>query len=117
MTSTAPSTKRLESSTPSETAIRWPTTELLLSLGEGRRVRYCWTTGNGGRIVTRHVRDQKAHHLGWVRRGGKPATLDRRKVLTDNVHLGDVGAAGEERPVHRLLVLQRQSWCRQRQQG
>src|SRR4051812_43048605 len=30
MTSTAPSTKRLESSTPSETAIRWPTTELLL---------------------------------------------------------------------------------------
>src|SRR3954451_13469330 len=32
MTSTAPSTKRLESSTPSETAIRWPTTELLLSL-------------------------------------------------------------------------------------
>src|SRR3954453_2977305 len=31
MTSTAPSTKRLESSTPSETAIRWPTTELLLS--------------------------------------------------------------------------------------
>src|SRR4051794_4426290 len=32
MTSTAPSTKRLESSTPSETAIRWPTTELLLSV-------------------------------------------------------------------------------------
>src|SRR3954451_21694135 len=31
MTSTAPSTKRLERSTPSETAIRWPTTELLLS--------------------------------------------------------------------------------------
>src|SRR4051794_18228059 len=31
MTSTAPSTKRLESSTPSETAIRGPTTELLLS--------------------------------------------------------------------------------------
>src|SRR4051794_30790544 len=30
MTSTAPSTKQLESSTPSETAIRWPTTELLL---------------------------------------------------------------------------------------
>src|SRR3954468_20185267 len=32
MTSTAPSTKRLERSTPSETAIRWPTTELLLRL-------------------------------------------------------------------------------------
>src|SRR4051812_34984946 len=31
MTSTAPSTRRLERSTPSETAIRWPTTELLLS--------------------------------------------------------------------------------------
>src|SRR3982750_3621034 len=31
MTSTPPSTKRLERSTPSETAIRWPTTELLLS--------------------------------------------------------------------------------------
>src|SRR4051812_47954069 len=30
MTSTAPSTRRLERSTPSETAIRWPTTELLL---------------------------------------------------------------------------------------
>src|SRR3954471_14800106 len=33
MTSTAPSTKRLESSTPSETAVRWPTTELLLRDG------------------------------------------------------------------------------------
>src|SRR5215207_8227596 len=32
MTSTAPSTRRLERSTPSETAIRWPTTELLLSV-------------------------------------------------------------------------------------
>src|SRR3954462_5166443 len=31
MTSTAPPTKRLERSTPSETAIRWPTTELLPS--------------------------------------------------------------------------------------
>src|SRR3954468_16710629 len=31
--STGPSTKRLESSTPSETAIRWPTTELLLRRG------------------------------------------------------------------------------------
>src|SRR3954462_1048735 len=44
MTSTAPSTKRLESSTPSETAIRWPTTELLLSLkciGPPRRVAHC----------------------------------------------------------------------------
>src|SRR4051794_32587924 len=42
MTSTAPSTKRLESSTPSETAIRWPTTELLLSparQGEQNRPR------------------------------------------------------------------------------
>src|SRR4051812_16224647 len=35
MTSTAPSTRRLERSTPSETAIRWPTTELLLSDPDG----------------------------------------------------------------------------------
>src|SRR4051795_12019172 len=39
MTSTAPSTKRLESSTPSETAIRWPTTELLLRIVAGRSHR------------------------------------------------------------------------------
>src|SRR4051794_40955439 len=36
MTSTAPSTRRLERSTPSETAIRWPTTELLLRRGVAR---------------------------------------------------------------------------------
>ena len=41
--STAPSTKRLESSTPSETAIRWPTTELLLRGALGRIQR-----SNGG---------------------------------------------------------------------
>src|SRR3954449_7460708 len=41
MTSTAPSTKRLESSTPSETAIRWPTTELLLRSARTAQTR--WT--------------------------------------------------------------------------
>src|SRR3954454_23631663 len=43
MASTAPSTKRLESSTPSETAIRWPTTELLLSskAGAGQGASRC----------------------------------------------------------------------------
>src|SRR3954465_14407012 len=39
MTSTAPSTRRLERSTPSETAIRWPTTELLLSPWQSGAVR------------------------------------------------------------------------------
>src|SRR3954466_9177481 len=46
MTSTAPSTKRLESSTPSETAIRWPTTELLLRGTQGRRKRFWLTIGS-----------------------------------------------------------------------
>src|SRR3954471_6240332 len=43
MTSTAPSTKRLERSTPSETAIRWPTTELLLRATTDQAGRKCST--------------------------------------------------------------------------
>src|SRR3954467_14035262 len=60
MTSTAPSTKRLESSTPSETAIRWPTTELLL------------------RQIARHLLGERTHRL---RAGVQPPPLPRGEAV------------------------------------
>ena len=44
------------------------------------------------------------------------AALDCRQVLPDRVHLGDVGARGEQRAVDRLLVLERKAFRRQREQ-
>ena len=41
---------------------------------------------------------------GRIGGGGEPAALDRREVLAHRVHLADVGAAGEQRAVDRLLV-------------
>ena len=37
--------------------------------------------------------------------------LIAERCLADRVHLGDVGAAGEQRLVHRLLVRERQPWA------
>ncbi len=42
-------------------------------------------------------------------RGGEPPALDRREMLAHGVHLADVGAGGEQRPVDRLLVVERQA--------
>src|SRR3954464_6441036 len=91
MTSTAPSTKRLESSTPSETAIRWPTTELLLSttvasvigvwsspgrVWEGRSVDVCCgLVGLAGGVGTRTGGLEEADRTG-VGQGRTPG--DRR---------------------------------------
>src|SRR3954467_14086827 len=64
MTSTAPSTKRLESSIPNEAAIRWPTTELLLSTTAGLCALFCLWWRRCGAMSSR----SKAEHWRCVAR-------------------------------------------------
>ena len=60
---TAPSTKRVESSTPSETAIRWPTTDLLLSTTAGLCALFCLWWRRCGAMSSR----SNAEH--WAQEG------------------------------------------------
>src|SRR3954449_12462879 len=71
MTSTAPSTKRLESSTPSETAIRRPTTKLLLR-APAAAFDGTWSvslTANGGFLCSRVPSQTLTVQNGSVRGG------------------------------------------------
>ena len=58
------------------------------------------------RRIAGHVAHQQAHDL--RRRAGarQPAALDRREMLPDAVHLVDRGAALQQRPVDRLLLVE-----------
>ena len=85
-------------------------------VSEGRRVGHGRPRSDRGRIVAGNVGDQQAHHLGRMGRGSEPAALDRREVLADHIHLADVGATGEKRPVDRLLVREREPLGRQGEQ-
>ena len=76
-------------------------------VGEGGGVGDRRPRGDDARIVAGDVGDEEAHRLGREGRGGQPAALDRGEMLPDRVHRRDVGAGGEQRAVHRLLVLER----------
>jgi hypothetical protein len=85
-------------------------------LGEAGRVRHGRAGGDHRRVVPRHVGDRQGDDARGRRSTRQAPALDRREVLPDAVHLGDVGAAGEQRAGDRLLVLERQSRRRQGQQ-
>src|SRR4051794_2639890 len=107
MTSTAPSTKQLESSTPSETAIRWPTTELLLSslgrrgppaLGQGRPALQFTPAKQAGGV-------QAAQRQRTLR-----AAVERNHPSHDQgERIAELGLAeGAVEP--RYLILRRDTW-------
>ena len=85
-------------------------------LGEGRRIGDGRSGGDRRRIVAGNVGNDQADHSGRMRRGRQAPALDRREMAADGVHLGDVGAAPEQRGVDRLLVGERNALGRQRQQ-
>src|SRR3954462_5118192 len=92
MTSTAPSTKRLESSTPSETAIRWPTTELLLRRG---RPRAALDVAPPGRLGPRAVR------AGVLPRDDPRGPAPPQDVLEEGQEAAGTGRSGAATSVHR----------------
>ena len=84
-------------------------------VGEGGRVGNRRAGGDDRGVVAGHIGDQQGDDA--RRRGdGKPATLNRGQVLAHTVHLGDVGAGAQQRPVDRLLVVEREALGGQRQQ-
>ncbi|MPN43889.1 hypothetical protein SDC9_191450 [bioreactor metagenome] len=86
-------------------------------IGAGARIRHGWPAGDDGRVVARHVADGQRHHLGGRTCGGQPPALDAREMLAHAIHLGNVGATGQQGLVHGLLVGQRQPFGGQRQQS
>ncbi len=88
--------------------------------GQGvRRARVLSDRRAGGdhrRVVARHVRDQQADDPRRMGRRRQPPALDGREVLTDDVHLADIGARGQQRLVDRLFLGQRDGARRQGQQ-
>jgi len=75
------------------------------------------TRGDVGRIVAGHVGHQQVHHLGRVAGGCQAAALDGGQVAAHAVHLADAGPAGQQGPVQRLFVSQREAGQGQGQQG
>ena len=86
-------------------------------LGESRGVGDGGAGADHGGIVPWNVADRQGHDPGRCGGGGEAAAFDRRQMLPDGVHLGDVGAAGQQRAVDRLLVGQRQAGDRGGEQG
>jgi hypothetical protein len=76
-------------------------------VGEAGCVRYRWTRGDAGRVVPGHIGDDQRNHPRRGRRRSQAPALDGGEVLAHTVHLRDVRARGEERPVDLLLVLER----------
>mmetsp|Transcript_10043 Transcript_10043/g.40906 ORF Transcript_10043/g.40906 Transcript_10043/m.40906 type:complete len:403 (-) Transcript_10043:865-2073(-) len=85
-------------------------------VGAGRGIGHRGAGGDHGRVVAGHITDRDRQHPS--RRTGRrqPPALDRRQVLAHAVHFVDGRAAGEQRPVHRLLVGQGQAGRGQAQQ-
>ena len=86
-------------------------------VSERRHVGRRRTGGDHRRIVTRDVRNDQRHDPGRSRRNRQPAALDRGQMLADTIDLIDVCAAPEQRLVQGLLVVQRNSGRRQREQS
>ena len=86
-------------------------------VGEGGRVGDGRAGGDDREVVAGHVGDGERHQRRRPGGGGQPPALDRREVLAHRVHRADVGAGGEQRAVHRLLVGERDAIGRQRQKG
>ena len=86
-------------------------------VGAGRGVGNGRAGGDVERVVAGGVGDQQRHDPGRVTGGREPPALDRREVPPDAVHLADRRAGFQKRAVHRLLVGQSQTRCRQREQG
>ena len=72
-------------------------------IGDGR------AGGDHRRIVARHVGDQQRHDPRRSAAAASRPPLIARQVLAHAIHLGDVGAAFQQRLVHRLLVGQGQA--------
>ena len=85
-------------------------------VGECRRVGDGRPRADDARRIAGHIRDEEGEGLRRPRRGGEAPALDRREVFPDRVHLADVGARGEERPVDRLLVGERQPFGGKREE-
>ena len=85
-------------------------------VGEGGRVGDRRPRSDDARVVAGHVGDEEAHRLRRKRRGREPAALDGGEMLPHRVHRRDVGAGREQRPVHRLLLLEADPLRRQREQ-
>jgi len=85
-------------------------------IGAGAGVGHGGARGNVGRVVAGDVGDQQRHHARRVAQRAQPAALERRQVAPHAVHLGDGGAAGQQRAVDGALVVQRQAGRRSDQQ-
>src|SRR5262245_12470985 len=67
--------------------------------------------------IADNVRNDQAPERLAAERLRESAALDARQVLADGVHLVDGRAAGVQQFRHPLLVVERESFCRGRQQG
>jgi hypothetical protein len=85
-------------------------------IGAGGRIGHRRAAADRRRRIAGHVAHQQAHDL--RRRAGprQPASLDRREMLPHAVHLVDRGAALQQRPVDRLLLVEAHALGRQGEQ-
>ena len=73
--------------------------------------------GDGPQVVADHVRQDEAGDRGRGRKAQHAAALQPRKLLPDQVDLGDLEAIGQKKPVDGGLVLQCQARGRCGQKG
>ncbi len=72
----------------------------------GCRIGHGRTRGNHRRIIARHVGDHEGDDFRRMGGNGEPPALDGGEMLTQGIHLGDIGAGGQQGPGDRLFLLQ-----------